>query len=71
MSAIRTLAPALVVLASLASAPDHDHAPRSTTETAAPAAHPMGAAKVAQIESTFRVEVGESTLVVIGDAHMH
>ncbi len=69
MSAARTLAPALVVLASLVASVGREP-PKVGATTTAPAAHPMDANRVAQIESTFRVEVGESTLVVIGDARV-
>jgi hypothetical protein len=70
MSAVRALAPALVVAASLALSAGREH-PNVGKTTEAPATHPMDNIRIAQIESTFHVEVGESTLVVIGDAHVH
>lgn len=72
MSFFRAFAPAVVIaaLASVAASPS-DHKPIvDASSTKVPAAHPMDATKIAAIESTFKVEVGESTLVVIGDAHV-
>lgn len=70
MSGARALLPALIVAAAFGLSAERPH-PSVGTTTTAPATHPMDANRVAQIESTFHVEVGESTLVVIGDAQMH
>jgi hypothetical protein len=70
MSGVRAFLPALIVAASLALSAGREH-PSVGATTAAPAAHPMDNNRIAQIESTFHVEVGESTLVVIGDAQVH
>ena len=70
MSGVRALLPALIVAATLAVSAGREH-PTVGKTTEAPAAHPMDLNRVAQIESTFHVEVGESTLVVIGDAQVH
>ncbi len=72
MSALRAFAPALAIaaLASAIASP-RDPAPIVVEPTTKPpATHPMDATKIATIESTFKVEVGEATLVVIGDAHV-